>query len=50
MGIGCGAPMLVGDMARNLFAMGVHQFGGDANVDEMAKLYERMSSIDFTKR
>jgi 3-hydroxyisobutyrate dehydrogenase len=50
MGIGCGAPMLVGDMARNLFAMGVHQFGGNANVDEMAKLYERMSSIDFTKR
>lgn len=49
MAIGCGAPMLVGDMARNLFALGVHQFGGEANVDEMALLYERMASIDFTK-
>jgi 3-hydroxyisobutyrate dehydrogenase len=49
MGLDAGAPMLMADTARNIFAMGVHQFGGDANVDEMAHLYEKMAGIDFTK-
>lgn len=48
MGIGCGAPMLIGDAARSLFAIGVNQFGAGANVDEIARLYERIGAVDFT--
>jgi 3-hydroxyisobutyrate dehydrogenase len=47
MGIGCGAPMTIGDTARSLFQMGVNRFGGQANVDEMARLFEEMGHIDF---
>lgn len=48
MGIACGAPMLVCDTVRSLWAGGVHQYGKDSNVDEIAHLFERISGIDFT--
>ena len=48
MGIACGAPMLICDTVRSLWAGGVHQYGKDANVDEIAHLFERIAGIDFT--
>lgn len=47
MGIACGAPMLLCDTVRSLWAGGVHQHGKDSNVDEIAHLFERMARIDF---
>ncbi len=45
----CGAPMMIGDAARNVFQLGVIQFGGDANVDEMVRLFEHMGGVDFSR-
>ena len=47
MGISCGAPMLVASTVRSLFEVGAHELGGTANLDDMARLFERMADIKF---
>jgi 3-hydroxyisobutyrate dehydrogenase len=47
MGIRCGAPMLVSNAVRNLFELGANTYGGDANTDEMTKLYQSMAGVEF---
>lgn len=49
MGAGCGAPMPIADTVRSLFLAGVNRFGGDANVDEMARLFEQLANVDFER-
>ncbi len=47
MAMDCGAPMLIANTVRTLFEAGANQFGGTANLDEMARLYEDMAGIKF---
>lgn len=47
MGMRCQAPMQIADTVRSLFAMGVHRFGGDANVDDIARLFEELGGVRF---
>jgi 3-hydroxyisobutyrate dehydrogenase len=47
MGISCGAPMLISNMARNLIEVAANTLGGVTNIDEMARMYESMSDIRF---
>ena len=44
LGINCGAPMLLANVARGLLQTGVYEFGEDANMDETATLIEAMAN------
>ena len=50
LGVSCGAPMLIANAVRTLFETGVNELGGTANLDDMARLYEKMAGIEFTAR
>lgn len=47
LGTASGVSMAIADMVRTLFQMGVLEFGGDANVDEIARLFESLAKTDF---
>jgi 3-hydroxyisobutyrate dehydrogenase len=47
MGIGCGAPMLVADVVRNIFELGIAQLGPQKNIDDLAQLFEQLAGIRF---
>ncbi|CAG9192082.1 6-phosphogluconate dehydrogenase [Paraburkholderia sabiae] len=49
MAIDCGAPLFIANTVRNLFEVGVHRLGGRENLDAMARLFEEMSTVDFSK-
>jgi 3-hydroxyisobutyrate dehydrogenase len=48
MGMDAGAPMLIANAVRNLFEAGVHHMGGTANLDDMARLFEKMAGLRFS--
>lgn len=45
----CGAPMTLAAAARGIYQQGANQLGKDSNVDAMARLYEQMTGIEFSK-
>ena len=47
LGISVGAPMMISNAVRSLFEQGANRFGGTANVEEIAHLYESMAGIRF---
>jgi 3-hydroxyisobutyrate dehydrogenase len=47
LGASCGAPMMISNAVRALFETAVNEFGGDANIEDMARLYEAMAGIRF---
>lgn len=47
VGIRFGAPMLISNAVRSLFEAGANQFGGTANIEEMAHYYEAMAGTKF---
>lgn len=48
LGMACGAPMLIANAARSVVEAGVNELGEDANIDELAKLYENRAGVRFT--
>jgi 3-hydroxyisobutyrate dehydrogenase len=48
LGARCGAPMLIANEVRNTFEAGANALGGDANIDEMARMFETGAGIKFT--
>jgi 3-hydroxyisobutyrate dehydrogenase len=48
MSMGCGAPMLIASAVRNIVQACANELGGDANIDQMATLYERKAGVRFT--
>lgn len=49
LGMTSGASMAIADMVRTLFQIGVLEFGGDSNVDEIAHLFETLGKTDFRR-
>ena len=49
MGMVCGAPMLVANMVRSMFETGMNELGSDAQIDDMAKLFEAMAGVTFMR-
>jgi 3-hydroxyisobutyrate dehydrogenase len=47
LGASCGAPMLIANAVRSTFEEAVNELGGDANIDEMARLFEARAGIKF---
>jgi 3-hydroxyisobutyrate dehydrogenase len=47
IGFACGAPMMIANAVRGLFEVGVNELGGDANLDDMRRLFEAMAGIKF---
>jgi 3-hydroxyisobutyrate dehydrogenase len=47
LGMACGAPMLIANAARSVVEGGVNELGADANIDELAKLYEARAGVRF---
>lgn len=47
MGFACGGPMMIGAAVRSLFEAGVGRLGGDANLDDMAGLFESFGGFSF---
>ena len=43
----CGAPMLIANAVRNAVEAGANELGGDANIDELARLFEARAGITF---
>jgi 3-hydroxyisobutyrate dehydrogenase len=48
MAMDCGAPVLIGNAVRSLFEAGVHELGGNANLDDIGRLMANMAGIKFT--
>jgi 3-hydroxyisobutyrate dehydrogenase len=48
LGMGCGAPMLIANAARSVVEAGVNELGAEANIDELAKLYEARAGVRFS--
>lgn len=48
IGLKCSAPMLLSSAARTLYETGANRFGDTAGVDDMARLYESMTAVDFS--
>jgi 3-hydroxyisobutyrate dehydrogenase len=46
--IECGAPILVARTVCSLYETGLQRFGGSANIDSMARLFESMSGVSFS--
>ncbi|WP_288823776.1 NAD(P)-dependent oxidoreductase [uncultured Paraburkholderia sp.] len=49
MAIDCGAPLFIANTVRNLFEVGAHRLGGEENLDAMARLFEEMAAVEFSK-
>jgi 3-hydroxyisobutyrate dehydrogenase len=47
LGMSCGAPMLIANAVRSTFEAGTNELGGDANIDEMARIFETQAGITF---
>ena len=47
LSISFGAPMMISNAVRSLFEQGANRFGGTANVEEIAHLYESVAGIRF---
>jgi len=47
LGMTFGAPMMISNVVRNLFEAAVNQYGGAANIEDMARLYESMADIEY---
>jgi 3-hydroxyisobutyrate dehydrogenase len=47
LGASCGAPMMISNAVRALFETAANEFGGDANIEDLARLYEGMAGIRF---
>jgi 3-hydroxyisobutyrate dehydrogenase len=47
MGYECGAPMMVATTVRNLFEAGLNEFGPEAKLDDMTRLFEAMGGFKF---
>ena len=43
----CGAPMLIANAVRSTVEAAANELGGDANVDELAKLFETRAGVKF---
>ena len=48
MGMSCGASMVYANAVRNTVAAAANELGADANIDEMARLFERRAGVRFT--
>ncbi|MGN8186493.1 NAD(P)-dependent oxidoreductase [Burkholderia sp. 22088] len=44
----CGAPMLIANAVRNVVEAAANELGGDANIDELATLFEARAGITFS--
>ncbi len=47
IGLSSGAPLLIANMVRGLFQIGVNELGFTANLDEISHLMEQMAGIKF---
>lgn len=47
LGIAFGVPMTISNVVRNLFEVAVNRYGGAANIEEIAHLYESMAGIEY---
>ncbi|AHG64132.1 NAD(P)-dependent oxidoreductase [Advenella mimigardefordensis] len=47
MAIDCGAPMLIASVVTSLYETGANSFGGSANLDAMAGLFEKAGDFSF---
>ena len=47
LGMNCGAPMLLHNIARGMLQNGLHFCGPDANTDDTAQLVEAMADMKF---
>ena len=47
LGINCGAPMLLHNIARGMLQNGLHLCGPEANTDDTAELVEAMADMKF---
>jgi 3-hydroxyisobutyrate dehydrogenase len=45
LGMECGAPMQIANAVRNIVEAAANELGGDANLDELARLYEARAGI-----
>lgn len=45
LGMECGAPMPIANLVRSIVEAGANELGGDANLDELARLYEARAGI-----
>ena len=48
LGMECGAPMLIANAVRNIVEAAANELGGDANLDELARLYEARAGIRWS--
>lgn len=48
LGMECGAPMMIANLARGLLQQGVHKFGEEVSLDEAATLIGEMADMTFT--
>ncbi|MDO9437242.1 NAD-binding protein [Hydrogenophaga sp.] len=49
LGANCGAPMLMANAVRNTVESAVNELGPDANVDELARLFEARAGVRFAQ-
>lgn len=47
LAMSCGAPMLIANAVRSTVEAASNELGGDANIDEMARLFEARAGIRF---
>ena len=47
LAVSCGAPMLIANAARSVVEAGVNELGAEANIDELARLYEARAGVKF---
>jgi 3-hydroxyisobutyrate dehydrogenase len=47
LAMACSAPMLIANAARSVVEAGVNELGAQANIDELARLYESRAGVRF---
>ena len=47
LGADCGAPMVIANAVRNLVQAAANELGNDANIDDMARIFERRAGVRF---
>jgi 3-hydroxyisobutyrate dehydrogenase len=47
LGMSCGAPMLIANAVRSTVEAASNELGGDANIDELARVFEARAGIKF---
>ena len=47
LGMSCGAPMLIANAVRSMVEAASNELGGDANIDELAGVFEARAGIKF---